>query len=90
MKLSESMLKGLENLVEGKSLGAHLRGQSQHGGFTQTPLALETRGLIVSERGHAELTVKGLEVLVKHGRGDAKRLAEQRLKLFLEWTKDDE
>lgn len=89
MKLSESMLKGLENLVEGKSLGAHLRGQSQHGGFTQTPLALMNRGLITSERGHDELTLEGLNVLVKHGRGDAKRLAEERLKKFHEWLKED-
>lgn len=45
-KLSESMRKVLRNLINELPAGDHLRGQSEHGGFTATARALVERGLM--------------------------------------------
>jgi hypothetical protein len=62
MKISEPQLLCLKNLAEGRRMGAHLRGQSEHGGFTATLRAMRNRGWVTWEQ---ELTDAGRALAVE-------------------------
>ena len=59
-KLSPNMRRCLDNLVAGKAIGAHCRGQAEHGGLTGTVAALHRRGLI---DGEGKITDEGRQAL---------------------------
>lgn len=67
-RLSDSMRAALGNLAAGRNIAAHVRGQSQHGGFSCTCCVLRRCGL-TDERG-ASITEAGRAAL-EAGKYDA-------------------
>lgn len=48
-KPSESQIRALKNVMEGRPIDAHIRGRSAHGGFSGTIVSLHRRGWINSQ-----------------------------------------